>query len=320
MQRPALPINEVQRLKALRALNLLDTPPEERFDRFTRIAKRLFNVPTVLVSLIDENRQWFKSCIGLELTESPRDTSFCGHTILGDHSLIVPDAIRDERFFDNPLVVAPPFIRFYAGHPLQLPNGLKLGTFCLIDNKTRGFSVRDIAALKDLAACIEREIVIFQLATVDDLTGIINRRGFIRFAQERLNLCRRKKLHAALVFIDLNKFKSINDGFGHAEGDRVLIAFANLLQISLRESDIFARLGGDEFAVLLTDATVENAKSAMSNLQNSLRTQALLRKYSVTFSYGAVPINAENPSSLETLLAESDRVMYHHKKRLSALL
>src|ERR1700752_1549332 len=115
MLTPALPADENTRLDTLRALNILDTSPEERFDRLTRLAKRLFGVPIALVNLVDADRQWFKSCVGLSATETPRDISFCGHAILGDDILLVPDAGVDERFHDNPLVTGDPNIRFYAG-------------------------------------------------------------------------------------------------------------------------------------------------------------------------------------------------------------
>ncbi len=119
MKAPDIPQDEQARIKALRSLNVLDTPSEERFDRLTRLAKRMFDVPIALVSLVDENRQWFKSCIGLDVSETPRDISFCGHAILGSEVFIIPDTKKDERFTDNPLVLNDPHIRFYAGCPLR---------------------------------------------------------------------------------------------------------------------------------------------------------------------------------------------------------
>lgn len=120
MIKPTIPSNEAERLHALRTLNILDTSHEERFDRVTRMAKRMFNVSISLVSLIDEDRQWFKSKQGLEATETPRDISFCGHAINQEGLFIIPDAVKDERFFDNPLVTAAPYIRFYAGYTLKI--------------------------------------------------------------------------------------------------------------------------------------------------------------------------------------------------------
>lgn len=144
MQPPATPRDERTRLETLRSLKLLDTSPSERFDRLTRIARRMFGVPISLVSLVDENRQWFKSRQGLDATETPRDISFCGHAILDDDIFIVPDATKDNRFVDNPLVTDNPNIRFYAGVPLRVSNGSKIGTLCIIDEKPREFSEEDL--------------------------------------------------------------------------------------------------------------------------------------------------------------------------------
>ncbi len=192
MQKPDIPQDEAQRLKVLRSLDILDTPSEERFDRLTRIANRLFDVPIALVSLVDEDRQWFKSAVGLEATETPRDISFCGHAILGDDIFVVNDALSDKRFADNPLVLDNPNIRFYAGCPLTALNGSKLGTLCLIDREPKGFTKNDRMVLKDLAAMVERELELTNMATVDELTSIPNRRGFRVLAEKGLKLCQRK--------------------------------------------------------------------------------------------------------------------------------
>ncbi|NIV76045.1 MAG: GAF domain-containing protein, partial [Gammaproteobacteria bacterium] len=135
--RARLPENEAERIRSLRRCSILDTEPEERFDRYTRIAAGLFNVPIALVSLIDTERQWFKSRHGLEATETHRDMAFCAHAILGDDVLHVPDALQDARFADNPLVTRDPRIRFYAGIPLTLADGSRAGTLCLLDHRPR---------------------------------------------------------------------------------------------------------------------------------------------------------------------------------------
>src|SRR6185437_14591233 len=118
MYPPGCPSNEEARLSKLFDLGILDTPPDEELDRVTRLARKVFDVDTALVSLIDEKRQWFKSAAGLDTKETPRDISFCGHAILGNTTFVVNDALKDDRFSDNPLVTGKPRIRFYAGHPL----------------------------------------------------------------------------------------------------------------------------------------------------------------------------------------------------------
>lgn len=154
MKTPQFPPNEDDRLMALRQLLILDTPPEERFDRIAEFAASEFDVPIVLLSLIDENRQWFKARIGLETCETDRGISFCGHAILQEDIMVVPDAALDDRFFDNPLVTSSPNIRFYAGAPLKLPSGETVGTLCLIDRVPRDLDAIDLAilgTLRDLA-------------------------------------------------------------------------------------------------------------------------------------------------------------------------
>jgi len=136
----------------LRALQILDTPPEERFDRVTRTAQAHFGVPIALLSLIDTDRQWFKSCQGLTVSETPRDISFCGHAILESQPLVVRNTCEDPRFRDNPLVLGGPEIRFYAGWPLALDGGSALGTLCIIDSKPRDLDSPQLEVLRDLAA------------------------------------------------------------------------------------------------------------------------------------------------------------------------
>ncbi|WP_371131392.1 PAS domain S-box protein [Rhodoferax sp.] len=158
MQAPAIPDNEAQRLRALRARAILDTPDEERFDRLTRLARHLFGTQIALVSLVDAERQWFKSRQGLDACETARDISFCGHAILADGIFEITDARLDPRFADNPLVSGPPHIRFYAGAPLATADGSRIGTLCIIDGQPRTLTAAQRSALRDLADCVEAEI------------------------------------------------------------------------------------------------------------------------------------------------------------------
>ncbi len=153
------PKNEAQRLKTLHKLRILDTPAEERFDNITRIAATAFAVPVVLVSLVDADRQWFKSCHGLDVRESDRDVAFCAHVVQSGQELVVPDAHVDARFADNPLATNPPHIRFYAGVPLLLADGHCIGTLCLIDFRPRELSDTELNMLRDLRDLVLREIL-----------------------------------------------------------------------------------------------------------------------------------------------------------------
>ena len=153
-----LPDDEGRRLNALHALKILDTDADERFDRITRVASALFDVPIAVVSLVDEKRQWFKSCFGLDAKETPRDMAFCAFAILSKGALVVPDTLVDDRFAENPLVTGEPRIRFYAGYPLAMSNGHQIGTMCIIDTRPRDLNGEQLSLLRDMASLVIDEI------------------------------------------------------------------------------------------------------------------------------------------------------------------
>lgn len=315
MEKPRLPSNEKKRLAALKSLNVLDTCAEERFDRITRMARKMFDVPIALVTLIDENRQWFKSCIGLDFSEGSRETSFCGHAILEQGIFVVPTASNDPRFFDNPMVIGEPYIEFYAGCPIII-NGFQLGTLCILDNREREFDDDDRVALKDLTKTVEVEFSALQLASHDQLTGALNRRGFLSVARNILNLSNRNKFPVVLIYLDLNYFKDINDNFGHEVGDLVLESFADHLNHFFRDSDVVGRLGGDEFVVLLANTTIPLAEIVVKKLKLSVQIYFEDKKIApgISFSSGIVAYEEVKHQTVEALLADTDKHMYHSKK------
>jgi len=310
------PARETQRLNALHELRILDTAPEERFDRLTRLARRLFRVPIALVSLVDRERQWFKSASGLDASETPRDISFCGHAILGDDVFLIRDARKDPRFFDNPLVTGDPRVRFYAGCPLRISNGSKVGTLCLIDHDPRDLDDDDLGSLRDLASMAEQELAALQLATMDDLTLLSNRRGFINLGKQAVAMCQRLERPISLLYFDLDDFKAVNDTYGHAEGDYALKSFAKILRNNLRESDVLGRMGGDEFAVILTDSSEHKAREVLERLETAVSVHNGLHKrgYRIAFSAGHVELERARHRSIEDLLAEADARMYTQKR------
>ena len=312
MLEPTLPLDETQRLLSLHSLRILDTPSEERYDRITRMAKRLFNVEICLVSLVDSDRQWFKSRQGLDACETSREISFCGHAILGDQPFIVCDTSKDERFADNPLVTAAPFIRFYAGCPIKNPDGYRIGTLCIIDPKPREITSEDIDTLKDLAAMVEDEVKVSSQITVDDLTQIANRRGFHLVADHLLALCRRTGTSAELAFFDLDGFKAVNDTHGHAAGDELLQHFAKLLVKCFRTADAIGRLGGDEFVVLLGDSA-GCSKKALQRLQEMAAETECHIQRKLDWSVGTVQFDPDRHTSIESMLADADSRMYEDK-------
>jgi len=195
MLAPALPPDETERLADLHALELLDTPAEERFDRIVQLAAVVFDVPIAYLALVDSDRQWFKAKCGLTTTETGREVSFCGHTILQREALVVPDTHHDPRFADNPLVVGEPFIRFYAGHPLAGRAGTNVGTLCLADSRPRSLEPRDLDALRRLARVAEHEIGLLDLVRVQ--RELLDARALLAATQRRLD----RELADAAAFV-----------------------------------------------------------------------------------------------------------------------
>jgi len=154
---PPNPSNEATRLKALHELKILYTDQEERFDRITRVVAKVLHAPIVMISLVDTDRQWFKACIGIDTRETPRSVSFCGHAILQDDLFIIENALKDDRFHDNPLVTGEMHIRFYAGRPIKF-DGQNIGTLCIMDTKPRKFTDQERSDLEDLGHWVEREL------------------------------------------------------------------------------------------------------------------------------------------------------------------
>jgi diguanylate cyclase (GGDEF)-like protein len=271
MIKPPIPADEFRRLETLRSLKLLDTAPEERFDRVTRLARRVFGVPIALVSLVDADRQWFKSRQGLDATETPRDVSFCGHAIVGDRILVVSDATGDERFCDNPLVCGDPNIRFYAGYPLSAPDGSKIGTLCVIDRQPREMTKDDLRLLRELGRMVEEELVAASMTTTDGLTGLSNGLGFDLVAGHLLAMCKRMEAPASLLVFALSNLREIEESRGHDVAERAIVELAHLVQSSFRDSDVIARLATDAFGILLAGTNLDGADRGRERLSDRLR-------------------------------------------------
>lgn len=295
-------------------MGILDTHTDERFDRLTRIASKLFDVPVALVSLIDRDRQWFKSTCGLNVRSTPRTDSFCAVAIENGRPLVVNDTLKDPVFSKNSLVLNEPNIRFYAGYPVHLPDGEMAGTICIIDTKPREFSRDEYALLQDLALIVEDEFRIISQATTDALTGLCNRRSFTLIAEEILRKSVRTNKHFCLIIIDLNDFKMINDNYGHAEGNRALKAFSEILQDTASDNGFIARLGGDEFAVIIPDASDEEGEFFLNQLQKKIDSyNSSNRKFHINFSGGISVFDKEKRNSFSYMMHEADKEMYRMK-------
>lgn len=307
--------DEAGRLAALYRYEVLDTPRETPFDRVTGLVSQVLNVPMCAVSLVDTDRQWFKSCVGLSTAETGRDISFCTHTILQREPLSICDATLDARFAQNPLVTGSPFIRSYLGVPLTTPDGYNLGSLCVIDVVPRNFRPEQVEILKSFAAVVVDELELRRIAQTDHLTGAMTRRGFIRELDKAFARFRRSAHPTALVLLDIDHFKRVNDTFGHPTGDEVLKAVALDITSQLRVSDSLGRWGGEEFGVLLQDIESEQVLATAERLRRHIELLVVDNEpgLQVTASLGVATLDS-HMASVEAWLAVADAALYEAKR------
>lgn len=308
MIKPAIPSNEAQRLQTLRDLDLLDTAPEERFDRVTRLAKQIFSTSIALVSLVDADRQWFKSRQGLDAEETPRDISFCGHAILDDKIMVVNNAEQDQRFCDNPLVCGNPNIRFYAGYPLAAPDGSRIGTLCVIDDKPKDISKEQLQLLRELGRMVEEELIASNDSTLDRVTELSNRNGFITIADHLLPMCRRRKQPATLLMFEVQNLQEIEATSGLPAAENVAVELAHMLMACFRDSDVVARLTYDIFCVLLAGADLEGAEPARYRFDTQLseRNRDSSHEHEMLIATNAVAYKEGRHSDAAALLQDGE--------------
>lgn len=273
MRAPAFPPDEAERLRILDSLAMVYSPAEERFDRLTRLARRLFNVSTAMVSLVADDRQWFKSRVGLNAPETQRNVSFCGHAILQDRTFIVNDALRHEDFADNPLVTGPPHVRFYAGQPLRVQDQ-SVGTICIMDQKPRAFSEEDMDSLQSLGALVEAELQTMVLSEVqqqllekleqtarqrliDPISQCWNAEALKQLIPREIALSTRKQDRFSYLHVQLIPDPDTIEGVDEEGGGLILREAAQRLKRSLRPYDLVAYLGAGRFAVYAPACTAE---------------------------------------------------------------
>lgn len=329
-----LPANEAARLQALHRYKILDTPSEQEYDDITLLASQICDVPIALISLVDEKRQWIKSKIGLEITETTRDIAFCSHTISNGtiaQPLVINDTLEDVRFADNPSVTGAPGIRFYAGAPLLTPDNHSIGTLCVIDRKPRQLTERQLQSLEALARQITVKLELCRtsallqaanedlrnLSLTDDLTGLFNRRGFFFHTEQQLKLFRKRPTENGLFLMlaDIDGLKIINDTYGHEEGSATIVELGKILRKNFRDSDVIARLGGDEFTVLIINAVHQVGEMIIERLQKNFDeyNRQSGKPYELSASFGLATVNFSD--SIEEIMREADRRMYEHKRR-----
>ncbi len=281
-----IPANESKRLASLRAMHLVNSPDEAAFDSVTRIAKAFFKVPVVLISVVDQDKQWFKSCIGLPVRETSRDISFCGHAIMAASIFVVEDATNDRRFHDNPLVTAEEGIRFYAGRPLFNHENMPIGTLCLIDSEPRSFSEEDKQVLDDFGRLAELALLSRQLSEVqssflqayDEATryDMLDARLNIWKRSHVLDLLQREILRAyhqhaplGVLRIDLCEYQAYRAQLGEAEMAKLMTEFCQALTSSIRAYDTLGLFDEGKFIIALPNADELRGYEMMAKIQRA---------------------------------------------------
>lgn len=333
MQEAPTLLSDAERISALNRMNLLSMPAEADIDRIVQFAGEYFGTPIALFSLIDHDRQWFKSRFGLDVPETPRNISFCGHAIAQEEAFVVDDAAKDSRFSDNPLVTGGPKVGFYAGMPIKAPDGQNVGTLCIIDQAPRHFSDHDRERLRDFAWWLQlaldkrvlsesqQELVVEldqakRESMLDPMTQTWNRRGFAELAKREIAKARRANKPLALIMIDIDHFKRINDTFGHPEGDKTIITLARLLRSGSRTTDVLARLGGEEFAILMPEIGRDDALRLSESLRQMVEVGSNINGgKGFTISVGVKWVELLNADVNEdVLVALADKALYEAKQ------
>ena len=306
--------DELGRLAALRRYEILDTPAEAPFERLTGLVRAVLDVPISTLSLIDEDRQFYKSCVGMDGSDTPREQSFCTHTIQMCEPLHVPDTWLDERFAHYPSVTGAPFIRSYLGVPLTSSDGYNLGALCALDVRPREFDAAKIEVLKSFAALAVNELELRRIAQLDSLTGTATRRSFLLEVEKAIARFVRHGKPSALLAIDLDHFKQINDTYGHPAGDQVLRSVSRQFESLLRTEDVLGRLGGEEFGILLADADLEQAALTAERLRHALdSSQAQSEPLRVTASFGIATLGYADTTP-DAWLFKADQALYSAKR------
>lgn len=337
MKKPALPANEADRLDNLGRLGILYSPAEERFDRITRIARRIFDAPVALVSLVSQDKQWFKSNQGLNSNETPREISFCAHAILRPDPMIVQNALKDPDFADNPLVTSGPRIRFYAGCPIKY-EGTPLGTLCIIDMVPREFKPSDVDTLKSLAAWAETELKLNRISAaqmellsklneserrsmIDPITRVWNRAAMEEVLETEFARAKRQKTPMALLRVDVASFEGLVERLGEAAGDEVLREVGQRIRTCVRPHDAIGRVDQHEFLVFLGGCNAVDTKSIAKRISARVSDEEFdvaKTSLSVRLNIGAAASKTVTALMLSKLKQLATSAMYEARNKIEA--
>jgi diguanylate cyclase (GGDEF)-like protein len=334
-----LSADEEARLKNLASYDILDTLPEQAYDDIVRLAAIICGTPMGFITMVDRDRQWFKATLGLDVAETPRDISFCAHTLHSPDQLLMIDDVRsDSRFADNPLVTGAPHIRFYAGAPLVTPENHVLGTLCVADRVARALNSTQQEALLALSRQVVAQLELRRqlkelqhserrleealarlevLSSTDSLTGLCNRRTLDEKLKAEFERAQRYSLDLSLLMIDVDRFKQVNDHFGHPAGDAMLRQVGQTLQDNARAADVVARYGGEEFSIILPNTGREAALAIAERIRQ--RVSALPAPTPLTVSIGIASLSGAaqevaRMADAQALVTAADAALYQAKK------
>jgi len=322
------------KLANLHSLDPFYTPLEERFERITRLARRALNVPIAAITVVQGDRQWFKSVIGWQVTELPISKSLCIVVIEKGEPVIVENALDDLYLMGNPLVCRKPKFRFYAGYPINDSDGRTIGTFCVIDVKPRKTDVNFGVTLADLGDMAQRELFTVELSSAhsalvaklgearrqamfDPLTRLWNRRGGLDLLNAALKESLKHDHTLGICLADIDNFKQVNDQFGHRVGDQVLRKVASTIVASVRPQDIVCRYGGEEFLVIVRDVNEKECAVVGDRICKSMRKLPIHTRESTvpaTISVGIAMRNRGDPISTAQLIEKADQALYKSKR------
>ena len=329
MREPPIPIDEASRIDSLFKLDVLDTDPDERFDRITRLAKRMFDVPIALISLVDKKRQWFKSKQGLDANETSRKVSFCAHAIAkpvpldSKHRIMeITNTLLDNRFKHNPLVLDQPKIRFYAGFVLQSHNDYNLGTLCIVDSKPRKLSTTEREALFDFGMITQNALQSLRHEDKDIDTELYNRRGFLSIAEFMLENSCQQKVSTTLIYFDMLNFPSLVMQYSNLIEKEILENFVKLLKSMFRESDLLARIDTGRFVALTTHQHNFNVEDLLNRFKENVQVHNThtQEKFRIKFRAGTITSSPEYLKVSGRLLDLVDKRMFEDKFSTSCSL
>lgn len=332
-----LPKFEQQKTEVLQRYRILNGSESYDADQTAHTAALVFGTPIVLATLNARYRDWFRSSHGVDPDDLDRLLPFCAHANLADEVFIVADARADEHFASDPAVTSSPHIVFFAGAPLRDPDGKRLGTLCLIDNKPHPFTAADLNILESFAGLVSQDIclrsagryavhdlidaeedkcTLYDLAMTDPLTKTLNRRSFFRFTEREVRLAKRYRSELAILMLDIDHFKTVNDVHGHAVGDDVLVALIKTVSGSIREEDLVGRLGGEEFAIVLLETGQEQAETIANRIREdvkALKFDSEEGRFNITISVG-ISETMDTDTDIVPALERSDKALYEAKR------